>query len=241
MFESLYKEPNTKNPIKDEYHDDNVDDTTHAELTTNPSPPTKYFLNPATGSYEPILDENNQVTGLATTFGLQPNAIVNADGTVDAKWFDPMDKGKGAVGYNTRDPTLAGGSLPVDVIKATIGDYTTDPAMFQKVKNEYHILATNSTNGRRSLVPFVDAGPGLSTGNVADFTYKTTKDLGLTGKDKVTVQIIGPDGTPIPIRGYHPYMTTRAPAKSQEDLQATLKKAQKALEENTNRLDEGEE
>lgn len=153
----------------------------------------------------PIGGGENAVTGNTTTFGLQPNTVVNDDGTVDEKYYDPEDNGQTAFGYNSRDPNLRGVSLPIDVIKQSIGDYTKDPKIFQAIKNgEYKVAITNPENGQTKIVNIVDAGPARWTGNVADATFRTTQDLGFSGKNSSLIQIIGPDGANIAAKGYQP-------------------------------------
>lgn len=146
-----------------------------------------------------FVDSTNRAVGNATTFGLD----------YDTKGYDQEDNGHGAFGYNTRDPNLAGASLPISVIQNSIGDYTKDPKIFNAIKNgEYKVAVTNQ-DGHTEVVPLVDAGPAEWTGNAVDLTYKTSHDLGTQGKAKVGYQIIGPDGHPVPVKGYHPHAVSR--------------------------------
>jgi hypothetical protein len=155
------------------------------------------------------VDGFNKLHGWATTFGLDPNTIVNPDGTVDGKYWDKGDNGWGVFGYNTRDPNLIGASLPVDVVKASIGDYTKDPAIISEVKNGNYKVAITNADGKTQVVKLVDTGPANWTGNLVDLTYGATKALKLSGKDMVDVQLIGPNGGTIPIKGFHPSTLTR--------------------------------
>lgn len=185
----------------------------------------------------------NAVNGMATTFGLNPNTQVNPDGTVDAKYFDQEDTNPlTAFGYNHHDPNLRGASLPVDVITQSIGDYQHNPQVYQAIKSgRYKVAITNPTSGATKIVNLVDAGPGLKTGNAVDLTWRTQKDLGLTGKDKVGLQLIGPDGSTIPLKGYHPgtvssqQQPSTAPERSAKD---SIARAQIALDLGTNNLDD---
>jgi hypothetical protein len=154
-------------------------------------------------------DGFNKLSGWATTFGLQPNTVVNDDGTVDVKYYDPEDNGWGAFGYNTRDPKLVGGSLPVDVLTQSIGDYIHDPAIIRQIKNGDYKIAVTNANGQTEIVPIVDAGPANWTGNLVDLTWAAQKKLGLSGKDQVDVQLIGPAGATIPIKGFNPGTVAR--------------------------------
>lgn len=158
----------------------------------------------------------NSFTGNATTFGLQPNALVNDDGTVDSKYFDPQDKGETAFGFNSRDPNLRGVSLPIDVIKQSIGDYTRNPQIFNAIKNgQYKVAVTNPQTGQVKIVNIVDAGPDQSTGNAIDVTYRTQIELGFNGKSPASFQIIAPDGSTIPLKGYRPNLVSNTPQPPQ--------------------------
>jgi hypothetical protein len=139
------------------------------------------------------LDATDRAVGNATTFGLD----------YDTKGYDQEDNGKGAFGYNTRDPNLEGASLPIQVIKNSIGDYTRDPKVFNAIKTGQYKVAVTNADGTTRVVNLVDAGPAEWTGNAVDLTYKTSHDLGTNGKAKVGYQIIGPDGHPVPVKGYH--------------------------------------
>jgi hypothetical protein len=146
-----------------------------------------------------FIDSTNRAVGNATTFGLD----------YDTGGYDDQDNGKGAFGYNTRDKNLEGASLPISVIKGTIGDYEHDPKIYQSIRNgEYKVAVTNQ-DGTTRVVPIVDAGPAEWTGNAVDLTYKTSHDLGTQGKAKVGYQVIGPDGHPVPVKGYHPDSVSR--------------------------------
>jgi hypothetical protein len=143
--------------------------------------------------------EHDRMVGAGTTFGLDYDTAGN----------DAMDNGQGAFGYNTRDTNLAGASLPIAVIKNSIGDYTSDPKIFQAIKRgDYKVAVTNS-DGVTRVVPIVDAGPAEWTGNAIDLTYRTSHDLNTGGKAQVGYQIIGPDGDTVKIRGFHPHSVER--------------------------------
>lgn len=146
-----------------------------------------------------FIEDTNRAVGNATTFGLDY-------GTGGA---DEMDKGVSAFGHNTADKNLEGASLPVSVIKNSIGDYTKDPKIFNAIRNGDYKVAVSNQDGTTKLVNIVDAGPAEWTGNAVDLTYKTSHDLNTEGKAKVGYQIIGPDGHPMPIKGYHPDSVSR--------------------------------
>jgi hypothetical protein len=101
-------------------------------------------------------------------FGLNP------DGSVDTQ-----DKGQGAWGANTRDPTLRGVALPEDTIRRYIGDPHSSAIENAILRGAYQVEVT-SGDGRKVSVPIVDIGPGKSTGRGIDLTYATAKALGLT-------------------------------------------------------------
>jgi hypothetical protein len=145
---------------------------------------------------EEFANAADRVVGNGTTFGL------NYDGSAD-----PMDSGKdSAFGYTTSDKTLEGASLPVSVIKNSIGDYTTNPEIRDAIKRgDYKVAVTSADGNVTKVVPIVDAGPADWTGNSIDLTYRTSHDLNTNGKAKVGYRLIGPDGGTISVRGYHPH------------------------------------
>jgi N-acetyl-anhydromuramyl-L-alanine amidase AmpD len=147
---------------------------------------------------EEFANSADRVVGNGTTFGL------NYDGSAD-----PMDTGKdSAFGLRTADKNLEGASLPVSVIKNSIGDYSNNPEIMDAIKRGDYKVAVTSANGSvTKVVPIVDAGPADWTGNAIDLTYRTSHDLNTNGKAKVGYRIIGPDGDTVPVRGYHPQST----------------------------------
>lgn len=218
FYQTLYS--NVGDPGRAEEPRQKFDNEPIHQYTPTPAPTPESDAASATPS------NLYKLSGTATTFGLQPNTVVNSDGTVDTKYLDPGDKGWGAFGYNTRDPKLVGASLPVDVIKQSIGDYTTDAGLIRQIKDgNYKVVVTNA-KGQTETMPLVDAGPANWTGNLVDLTYGATKKLGLTGKDQVSVQLVGQDGNPIEIKGFHPSTIQKgwAPrateAKSREEEEA---------------------
>jgi N-acetyl-anhydromuramyl-L-alanine amidase AmpD len=147
---------------------------------------------------EEFANSADRVVGNGTTFGLDYNGGA-----------DPMDTGKdSAFGLRTADKNLEGASLPVSVIKNSIGDYSSNPEIMDAIKRGDYKVAVTSANGSvTKVVPIVDAGPADWTGNAIDLTYRTSHDLNTNGKAKVGYRIIGPDGDTVPIRGYHPQST----------------------------------
>jgi hypothetical protein len=172
---------------------------------------TRDYLRHGDDFYFQNLTGHDSVIGNGTTFGLD----------YDTGGNDAEDNGKGAFGYNTRDKNLAGASLPVSVIKNSIGDYENDPKVFEAIKRgDYQVMVQNE-NGDSTVVPIVDSGPADWTGNAIDLTYKTSHDMGTQGKAKIGYQIIGPDGEVVPIKGYH--HDTVAPAKYEDHIGAQRK------------------
>lgn len=170
-----------------------------APITDPTAPDNKDYGYGATKNYlrhgEEFANSADRVVGNATTFGL------NYDGSID-----PMDSGKeSAFGYKTADRDLEGASLPVSVIKNSIGDYTNNPEIMDAIKRGDYKVAVTSADGRvTKVVPLRDAGPADWTGNAIDLTYRTSHDLNTNGKAKVGYRLIGPDGDTLPVRGYHP-------------------------------------
>jgi hypothetical protein len=143
--------------------------------------------------------EHDRMVGAATTFGLD----------YDTAGPDPMDKGNGAFGANTADKNIEGASLPIAVIKNSIGDYQSNPEVYNAIKRGDYKVAVTNDQGVTKVVPIVDAGPAEWTGNAIDLTYRTSHDLGTNGKAKVGYQIIGPDGDTVKIKGFHPHSVER--------------------------------
>jgi len=113
----------------------------------------------------------------SSVFGL------NYDGSIDTQ-----DKGKGAWGANTRDPSLKGVSLPEDVIRKNIGD-PKDPATRSAINSGNYQVEVTTGQGRTGLYPVVDMGPAPWTGKGIDLTYGTAKDLGLKDNSYVHYQL----------------------------------------------------
>jgi hypothetical protein len=143
--------------------------------------------------------EHDRMVGAATTFGLD----------YDTGGADPMDKGNGAFGSNTADKNIEGASLPIAVIKNSIGDYQNNPEIYNAIKRGDYKVAVTNDQGVTKVVPIVDAGPAEWTGNAIDLTYRTSHDLNTSGKAKVGYQIIGPDGDTVKIKGFHPHSVER--------------------------------
>ena len=148
------------------------------------------------------------VTGDATIFGL------NYDGSVDSG-----DNGQGffkdpATGqaYQTRSKTLAGASLPREVMLSTfLGVVTTNPisevwsehsgAVQAYVTNNKPLLNIDSGGKTAENVPLVDAGPTKETGAALDLTYYVAHSLETNGKALVTYEIrVG--GQPVEIKNW---------------------------------------
>jgi hypothetical protein len=138
---------------------------------------------------------NTTVTGRATIFGL------NYDGSIDSG-----DNGQGFFGFNTREQSLIGASIPEEVLMATIGLTGT------WAQNAVHVLQWAKTNmpmvrvwlapGKASvLAQLVDVGPSASTGNALDRTYGLCVALGEMDNGTNTYSIeIG--GKAIEIKGW---------------------------------------
>ena len=214
LYKSVYSNVGNDNrQAIDPYKPDNENPQNYSESTGQTDSTTA-----TTPTDNKVADDGSYtISGNATTFGLNPNTVVNADGTVDTKYIDKEDNGYGAFGYNTRDPKLVGASLPVEVLKQSIGDYTKNPKIWSQIHNgEYKIAVTNPKTGQTEVMNIVDSGPATWTGNAVDLTYGATKKLGFTGKDNASYKLIGPDGKNIQIKGFHPSSTVTQPTKSNQ-------------------------
>lgn len=119
----------------------------------------------STGEYE----------GYGTVFGL------NLDGSIDYQ-----DNGQGKFGYNTRNTTLVGVSLPKATLIAMFGN---NYSSFIRA-NTPQIQVTNPATGATIVAPIVDEGPAPWTGNAIDLTYAAAKSLGMTGRDRLRFNLI---------------------------------------------------
>jgi hypothetical protein len=140
------------------------------------------------------------VTGRSTIFGL------NYDGSIDR-----TDNGRGAFGFNTRDRTLIGCSLPIPVIKQTfnsagIAEIRRGARIWnetRKIQCDIRAFIQSHTTGRIiGQVLICDEGPALWTGNCLDCTYGLKKALGEHDNSIVTYWIMGPTG-PFQIKGWN--------------------------------------
>ena len=147
-------------------------------------------------------------TGQATVFGL------NYDGSQDQG-----DNGQGffkdpATGqaYQTRSKTLAGASLPREVMLATfLGLENTQPintvwsqyaGQVQEYVTKHNPLLTIDSGGKTAQnVPLVDAGPTAATGCALDLTYYIARALETNGKALATYEILV-GGKPIEIKNW---------------------------------------
>jgi hypothetical protein len=128
------------------------------------------------------------VTGRSTIFGL------NFDGSIDH-----ADNGQGAFGYNTRDKSLIGCSLPIPILEQSIGKEN-----YGFIRNrEFTVsILSHVTDKYIRLVPIVDMGPAEWTGNLVDLTYGATEALGHHDNGVVTLWITEPQGV-IQIKGWN--------------------------------------
>jgi hypothetical protein len=130
------------------------------------------------------------VQGRATIFGL------NWDGSPD-----PTDNGQGYFGYDTRDKSLVGVSLPIAVINGTIGNYK-DPETIKRIKSKAFRVKVRAHTGKEIVAQIVDVGPAKWTHNAIDLTYGAARGLGLTDNSDVTYWVIDHDGNIVPIHGW---------------------------------------
>lgn len=136
--------------------------------------------------------------GYATVFGL------NTDGSVDQD-----DNGQGHWGANTRDPSLAGVSLPRSVLRQQFGD--------EENANGKMVEVTNPATGKKSVLPIVDIGPGETTGNALDLTYAANRQLGGNGKTPMQYRFADPTASATPQAPSDPYAAIADEALGKSD------------------------
>ena len=158
------------------------------KLKSQPAPTAIYEVPP------PVLPTVttagvHSVTGRSTIFGL------NYDGSIDKG-----DNGEGYFGYNTRDHSLVGVSLPIPVIDHSIGNHK-DPRIIHYIKEKS--FTVHVTHKDASIIaPIVDIGPSIWTGNAIDLTYAAVKALGIVDNSTVTYEILDSRGDAIEIKGW---------------------------------------
>jgi hypothetical protein len=129
------------------------------------------------------------ICGRATVFGL------NYDGSTDRE-----DNGLGAFGRQTANKTILGASLPVPIIKESIGDHR-NAAIAAAIRKEYYTVFVTNRLGKSINLPIVDVGPAVWTHNLCDLTYAAAHYLQTNGADDVTIQLLH-NGASIPIKGF---------------------------------------
>lgn len=136
--------------------------------------------------------------GYATVFGLNPDGSVDQD-----------DNGQGHWGANTRDPSLAGVSLPRSVLRQQFGD--------EENANGKMVEVTNPATGKKSVLPIVDIGPGETTGNALDLTYAANRQLGGNGKTPMQYRFADPTASATPKAPSDPYAAIADEALGKSD------------------------
>jgi hypothetical protein len=137
--------------------------------------------------------------GNSTTFGL------NYDGT-----YDREDNGRGAFGYNTRDPNLIGASVnTVDMQRMFPNDVWWQDGELQMteglkrlVRNgEIQVQVVDPRNGQTVQMPLVDIGPAAWTGNILDLTHAASHLFRTGGKAMLGFRLVSRYGQPlVPMR-----------------------------------------
>jgi hypothetical protein len=147
-------------------------------------------------------------TGEATIFGLNYDGSSDTGDNGQGFFKDP----KTGQAYQTRSETLAGASLPREVMLCTfLGLTTTAPintvwgqhasAVQDYVTKNTPLLNIDSGGKTAENVPLVDAGPTKATGAALDLTYYVAHALETNGKALVTYEIrVG--GQPIEIKNW---------------------------------------
>jgi hypothetical protein len=118
--------------------------------------------------------------GPGTVYGLNP------DGSVDRQ-----DNGVTFAGDNSRDPNFRGVAIPRSAARQIFG--SEQAAMGNMVR------VTNERTGLQTTAPIREIGPGEHTGNVVDLSYALHKEVGATGRDPMTVEVLGKGGNVQPM------------------------------------------
>jgi hypothetical protein len=136
--------------------------------------------------------------GNATTFGL------NYDGSIDTE-----DNGRGAFGYNTRDPRLVGASInvpemmrmfPNDVWIGSDGEIHMSERLRDAGRNgDLLVQVTDPRSGLSVRMPLVDIGPGRRTGARLDLTHAASHIFRTGGKSILAYRLVDGTGHPIEV------------------------------------------
>jgi hypothetical protein len=117
---------------------------------------------------------DGRLSGLATNFGHDVN------GRPDTYMLSKLGGGSriGAFGADVVNPTTAGVSLPVQTVRAFIGD-PSDPQVRQRIQSGRVQVEVTAPNGRTGRFPIVDLGPGKGENASLDMTGTAMRQLGM--------------------------------------------------------------
>jgi len=151
--------------------------------------PEPEFLPPNHDSVTVPSPNHDSITGRSTIFGLNYNGSI-----------DRTDNGEGYFGYNTRDKSLIGVSLPIPVVDQSIGNHRLQ-SVVKSIKNKEYTV--HVIYGDKSIIaPIVDVGPAAWTGNAIDLTYGAVQALSIPDNSIVSYEILNSKGDPIQIKGW---------------------------------------
>jgi len=117
---------------------------------------------------------DGRLSGLATNFGHDVN------GRPDTYMLSKLGGGSriGAFGADVVNPTTAGVSLPVQTVRAFIGD-PSDPQVRQRIQSGRVQVEVTAPNGRTGSFNIVDLGPGKGENASLDMTGTAMRQLGM--------------------------------------------------------------
>jgi hypothetical protein len=128
---------------------------------------------------------DGRLSGLATNFGHDVN------GRPDTYMLSKLGGGSriGAFGADVVNPTTAGVSLPVQTVRAFIGN-EKDPDVRRQIQSGQVQVEVTAPNGRTGRFPIVDLGPGKGENASLDMTGTAMRQLGMKDNFGAVYRII---------------------------------------------------
>ena len=150
-----------------------------------------------------VNSDPNQVSWQTYRFGQSTTFGLNYDGSIDR-----TDNGRGAFGYNTRDPALVGASVNIPDMVRMFGPDIQNPnsqtfaRVNQLVRNgDLQVQVTDPKTGQTMQMPLVDMGPAASTGARLDLTHAASRIFRTQGKAVLGYRFVNRYGQPVDLRG----------------------------------------
>jgi N-acetyl-anhydromuramyl-L-alanine amidase AmpD len=128
---------------------------------------------------------DGRLSGMTTNFGHDVN------GKPDTYMLSKLGGGSrlGAFGTDVVNPTTSGVSIPVQTVRAFIGN-EKDPQVRQRIKSGQVQVEVTAPNGRTGRFNIVDLGPGKGENASLDMTGTAMRQLGMTDNFGAVYRIV---------------------------------------------------